>query len=104
MDIKRGKYFTKIIKGVNYEQITLSFIILENRTVLCFIDLMNGKSYWYHTFESITGTVDEVETMVNRYKRTHIISIENNYLKAYKSLLEGRIINNELLKHLMKNA
>lgn len=101
MKVMNSNFYERTIKGVNLDEIHLSFLVWEDGRVYCFVDLQNNNlSYWFST--TTIDILKNVEKEINKLVETYNPEVFEEYINPDSSIYEcfdGNIISNGFIRH-----
>lgn len=99
MKVMNSNFYERTMKGVNVDEIYLSFLVWEDGRIYCFVDLQNNNlSYWFST---TSIDVKDVENEINKLVANYNPETFEEYINPDSSIyecFEGNIISNSFIR------
>ena len=100
MKVMNSNFYERTMKGVNVDEIYLSFLVWEDGIIYCFVDLQNNNlSYWFST---TSIDVKDVENEINKLVANYNPETFEEYINPDSSIYEcfdGNIIYNSFIRY-----
>lgn len=100
MKVMNSNYYERTMKGVDLEEIYLSFLVWEDGRVYCFVNLQNNDlSYWFST---TSIEMKDVEKEIDKLVESYNPEVFEEYINPDSSIYEcfdGNIISNSFIRY-----